>query len=130
MPGLTSSFAPMAVTMPFCSSVKSFFLNFAASPAFGQDEVWLVTGGGKGITAAVVGVILNLSVWFALNVLFESVTEKSWGPVAIPTPQLSALDITAVSLTILAGALIFRLKLGMGTVLVLMSVAGLVAHNI
>lgn len=83
-----------------------------------------------GITAAVVGVILNLSVWFALNVLFESVSVKSLGPLAIPTPQLSALDFTALSLTILAGALIFRLKLGMGTVLALMSMAGLVAHNI
>ncbi|WP_298848420.1 chromate efflux transporter [uncultured Ruegeria sp.] len=83
-----------------------------------------------GITAAVVGVILNLSVWFALNVLFESVPEISWGPLAIPAPQISALDIVALGLTILAGALIFRLKLGMGIVLVLMSIAGLAAHNI
>ncbi|WP_171675575.1 chromate efflux transporter [Ruegeria sp. HKCCD4332] len=82
------------------------------------------------ITAAVVGVILNLSVWFALNVLFESVPHISWGPLAIPTPQLSQMDFTALGLTILAGALIFRLKLGMGTVLALMSVAGLAAHTI
>ena len=83
-----------------------------------------------GSTAAVVGVILNLSVWFALNVLFESVPHISWGPLAIPVPQLSQLDFTALGLTILAGVLIFRVKLGMGMVLALMSIAGLAAHNI
>ncbi|WP_171234569.1 chromate efflux transporter [Ruegeria sp. HKCCA6837] len=84
----------------------------------------------NGITAAVVGVILNLSVWFALNVLFESVPNISWGPLAIPAPQLSQLNFAALGLTALAGVLIFRLKLGMGTVLALMSIAGLAAHNI
>lgn len=83
-----------------------------------------------GITAAVVGVILNLSVWFALNVLFESVPDMNLGPAAIPVPQVSSLNIPALALTFIAGILIFRLKLGIGTVLVLMSLAGLVAHNI
>ena len=39
-----------------------------------------LAGALAAITAAVVGVILNLSVWFALHVLFGSVTERHWGP--------------------------------------------------
>ena len=128
--GYTLALAAGAVAL-WATFVPCFLWIFLAAPYLDRLAARpRLSAALHGITAAVVGVILNLSVWFALNVLFESVTEKSWGPVAIPTPQLSALDITAVSLTILAGALIFRLKLGMGTVLVLMSVAGLVAHNI
>ncbi|WP_170344386.1 chromate efflux transporter [Ruegeria atlantica] len=128
--GFTLALAAGAVAL-WATFVPCFLWIFLAAPYLDRLAARpRLSAALHGITAAVVGVILNLSVWFALNVLFESVTEKSWGPVAIPTPQLSALDITAVSLTILAGALIFRLKLGMGTVLVLMSVAGLVAHNI
>jgi chromate transporter len=83
-----------------------------------------------GITAAVVGVILNLSLWFALNVLFGSVPRMSWGPVALPVPDVGSLDFTALALTLVAGVLIFRMKLGMATVLMLMAVAGLAAHFI
>ena len=81
-----------------------------------------------GITAAVVGVILNLSVWFALNVLFGSVPQAALGPVSIPIPQLDALNLPALALTISAGALIFRFKFGLATVLGLMALAGMMMH--
>ncbi|MEX0277288.1 MAG: chromate efflux transporter [Ruegeria sp.] len=79
----------------------------------------------RGVTAAVVGVILNLSVWFGMNVLFGQVGAWAWGPLSVPLPDLSSLDIKALALTIAASVLIFRLKFGFATALALMSLAGL-----
>ncbi|MEX0328787.1 MAG: chromate efflux transporter [Ruegeria sp.] len=79
----------------------------------------------RGVTAAVVGVILNLSVWFGMNVLFGQVGAWAWGPLSVPLPDLSSVDIKALALTITASVLIFRLKFGFATALALMSVAGL-----
>ncbi|WP_052261478.1 chromate efflux transporter [Ruegeria sp. ANG-S4] len=79
----------------------------------------------RGVTAAVVGVILNLSVWFGMNVLFGQVGVLAWGPLSVPLPDLSSLDIKALALTIAASVLIFRLKFGFATALALMSLAGL-----
>ncbi|NOD96217.1 chromate efflux transporter [Ruegeria sp. HKCCD6228] len=128
--GFTLALAAGAVAL-WATFVPCFLWIFLAAPYLDRLAARpRLSAALHGITAAVVGVILNLSVWFALNVLFESVSEKSWGPLAIPMPQISALNFTAFGLTILAGTLIFRLKLGMGTVLALMSIAGLAAHNI
>lgn len=82
----------------------------------------------QGITAAVVGVILNLSVWFALNVLFDSVSQKAWGPIVVPVPDFGSLDYIALILTIVAGVLILRLKFGMAVTLLLMACAGMGVH--
>ena len=45
-----------------------------------------------GITAAVVGVIANLALYFALHVLFDDVDERSWGPVEVESPHLASFD--------------------------------------
>jgi chromate transporter len=67
----------------------------------------------SGITAAVVGVVLNLAVWFALNVMFATVQERHLGALRLYRPDLATLDIA--SLVISAGAFfaLFRLRLGM-----------------
>ena len=57
-----------------------------------------LSGALAGITAAVVGVILNLSVWFALHVLF-GVTEKHAGPLRWFAFDLLALDLKASALS-------------------------------
>lgn len=44
-----------------------------------------------GITAAVVGVIANLAVFFALHTLFDETTNRSWGPVTVDLPDLTTL---------------------------------------
>ncbi len=59
------------------------------------------------ITAAVVGVILNLSVWFALHVLFRTVTDTALGPMILPVPEFSSLDTVAAALALLAAVLLF-----------------------
>lgn len=75
------------------------------------------------ITAAVVGVILNLTVWFALHVMFRQVTAYTAGPLHVPLPQLASIDWLAVTLALVAAALLLRAKLGM--MIVLASCGGL-----
>ncbi len=64
----------------------------------------------RAITAAVVGVMANLSVWFALHVVFERVTPE--GVLAMPLPDWSSFDATAFGLTVLAGILMLLLNRG------------------
>ncbi|KGM47740.1 chromate efflux transporter [Pseudooceanicola atlanticus] len=74
------------------------------------------------ITAAVVGVILNLSLWFALHVLFGTVDETG----TIPRPQLDSFDPLALALTAIAAGLLVLLRLGLLTALALMAALGLI----
>lgn len=60
----------------------------------------------NGVGAAVVGVIANLALWFALHTFFETQT-RVWGPFNVTVPQLSTLDLTAVALAVVAGLLVF-----------------------
>ncbi|MET0870265.1 MAG: chromate efflux transporter [Methyloceanibacter sp.] len=71
-----------------------------------------LAGALAGVTASVVGVILNLSLWFALHVLFGSVTESWLGPLQLWTPDLATLNVEAMVLAILAAILIFGFHVG------------------
>ena len=59
------------------------------------------------VTAAVVGVILNLTVWFAINVLFGRVTETWTGPLRLYLPDLASINWVALVLAGLAVWLMF-----------------------
>ncbi len=76
------------------------------------------------ITAAVVGVILNLAVWFALHVLFEDVETWKTGPLSLEVPALQSFDPTAGLLSALALIAVFRLKLGMAPLILLAALTG------
>ena len=78
------------------------------------------------ITAAVVGVIANLSVWFLLHVWFAQVTSWSVGPVTLPLPVLASVSAPAIGLSLLAASLLVVLRLNLLLVLPLMGGAGLV----
>jgi chromate transporter len=65
------------------------------------------------ITAAVVGVILNLSLWFGLHVMFRTVSEVRSGPLRLLIPELSSLDLASACLSGLAMLAMFRFKLGL-----------------
>ncbi|MGD9785222.1 MAG: chromate efflux transporter [Hyphomicrobiaceae bacterium] len=71
----------------------------------------------RGVTAAVVGVILNLSVWFAIHVLFARVASWKLGWLALPLPELASLVPLAAVLTVVAMVLIFVLHRGVATTL-------------
>jgi chromate transporter len=84
-----------------------------------------LAGALAGVTAAVVGVIFNLSLWFALHVMFGSVTAAWHGPVLLWTPDLASLNVEALLLAILAGALLFGLRLGTLSTLAITAAASL-----
>ncbi len=75
----------------------------------------------SGITAAVVGVILNLGVWFALHVLFPGITERAFGPVQVLVPDLASLDWAALAIGVASAVALLRfhwnllLTLGLAT---------------
>jgi chromate transporter len=60
-----------------------------------------------GITAAVVGVIANLAVYFALHTLFADTEHVAWGPVKFQIPHLDSLQLPELVVTILGCVLIF-----------------------
>lgn len=62
----------------------------------------------KAITAAVVGVIANLSLWFAAHVLFATVTPIAIGPLHLIAPDLSSLKLLPTALALLAAQLLLR----------------------
>ena len=80
-------------------------------------------GALAGVTAAVVGVIGNLALWFGLRVLF---TDMAPGPLGLNWPAPASLDIAALLLTLLAALCLFRLKLGVVKTLAVAALAGLV----
>ena len=92
-----------------------------------------LAGALTAITAAVVGVILNLSVWFALHTLFRETTPVRAFPLAFDMPVISSVDIPALVLSIAAATAIFRFNVGMLWVLagscaagVLLRLAGMI----
>jgi chromate transporter len=80
------------------------------------------------ITAAVVGVILNLSIWFALHVLFGEVNDVYAYGMRLHVPVLASIDWAAVVLSVIAAVAIFRLNLGMVWTLALCCVLGVAFH--
>ncbi len=63
-----------------------------------------------GITAAVVGVIANLALYFALHTLFDETTRVTDGPFGFDVPQLESIQWAALAITALGCVLIFRLR--------------------
>jgi len=89
-----------------------------------------LSGALAGITAAVVGVILNLSVWFALHVLFGRVTEQHVGPLRWFAFDPLALDLKATALATIAAVLAFRLHRSLIEVVGMMAVLGVVVRYV
>ena len=83
-----------------------------------------LSGALAAITAAVVGVILNLSVWFALHVLFGKVTEMHAGPLRWYAFDPFALDLRAAALAAIAAVLAFGLHRSLIEVVVAMAALG------
>jgi chromate transporter len=85
-------------------------------------------GALKAITAAVVGVILNLSIWFALHVLFARVTRQQMGPITLWQPELATIEWLALALFLLCAFLAFRLHWGIIRILLVAGGLGAVAR--
>ncbi len=80
------------------------------------------------ITAAIVGVVLNLAVWFSLHVLFADVAELRIGPLRVLVPDWGTVDWVAAALAVSAAVAMLRYRIGMVATLAAAAACGLVYH--
>ncbi len=86
--GIAGALVTLWVTFAPC-----FLWIFAGAPYIEQLTAQpRLKGALEAITAAVVGVILNLSIWFSLHVLFAELPSLQVGPVKLLTPVWHSLD--------------------------------------
>ncbi len=114
-----------AVLTTWVTFLPSFLWIFAGAPFIEKMRGNVaLTGAMSAITAAVVGVILNLAIWFGLHVLFRETTSFTYGSWRIDTPVLASLSSPSLILTLLAAAAIFRLKMSVITTLLTSAALG------
>ena len=106
--------------------VPPMTLIFAGAPFVEQLRAnHRLSGALAAITAAVVGVILNLTVWFALHVLFGRVSEMRTGPLRWYAFDPLALDLKVAALATLAALLAFQFKRGLVELVLVMAALGI-----
>src|SRR5437588_1718432 len=87
-----------------------------------------LNGALSAITAAVVGVVLNLAIWFALHTVFREVRPVDGYGLRFDMPLPQSVNVWALALSVAAIIAIFRFKVGMITTLLVCSAAGIVLH--
>jgi chromate transporter len=108
--------------------VPCFLWIFAGAPWIDWLDNWpRVRSALAAITSAVTGVILNLSLWFALHVMFGKV-ERLAGPVPMWWPDWTSFDVAAFALAIGLCFALMKLQWGIPKTLALGLVAGLLWH--
>ena len=111
--------------------VPCFLWIFAGAPFIERLRAnKALTGALAAITAAVVGVILNLALWFALHYLFGAVTERRYGPLRLDLPEWSSLDPTAALLAAAALVAVLRFRAGMVAVIIGCAIAGMAVRGL
>jgi chromate transporter len=115
-----------ALLTTWVTFAPSFLFIFAGAPyveALRGNRV--LAGALSAIGAAVVGVVLNLALWFALHVLFAKVTAVAVPPIVLDLPVLASLDWRALVLAVLAGILMLWLRAGVLLTLGIAAIGGL-----
>jgi chromate transporter len=103
-----------AVLTTWVTYVPCFLWIFVGAPWVERlRESTLLRGALAGITAAVVGVIANLAIWFSLHTLFAEVAERRFGPLALHVPAWATLDLAAAAIALGAAVATLRFHVGM-----------------
>ncbi|MBT3769506.1 MAG: chromate efflux transporter [Acidiferrobacteraceae bacterium] len=106
--------------------VPCFLWIFMGAPYVEQlRQSQMLSAAFAAITAAVVGVILNLAVWFALHVMFKDVGIFEAFGLRVAVPDLMTLDPIAVALVVTALIAVFVFRVGMIALLGAAAVVGL-----
>jgi chromate transporter len=109
--------------------VPCFFWIFLGAPYIERLRGnRLLTSALSAITAAVVGVVLNLAVWFGVHTLFQTVVERQIYGMRLLIPEWQSVDLAACAVAILAMLLTFYWKRGMATTLAISAVVGAVLY--
>ncbi|WP_312907441.1 chromate transporter [Natronosalvus caseinilyticus] len=118
-----------SIVVTWVTFVPCFLFIFLGAPYIeylrGKESL---TAALSGITAAVVGIILNLAVWFGLHVLFEDHWTYDGYGMDLLVPFFETLDVAALVIVAGSFALIFRFKQGMLRTLAIAMAAGLFYH--
>jgi chromate transporter len=102
-----------------------FLWIFAGAPWIDWLDSWpRLRSALSAITAAVTGVILNLSLWFALHVIFGR-AERLQGPLPLWWPDIATFDLASLVLVVIFTFALVRLKAGIPKTLALGLFAGL-----
>jgi chromate transporter len=129
-----------ALLTAWATFIPSFIWIFAGAPYIERLRGnRLMNAALSAITAAVVGVILNLAIWFALHVVFTRVGAFELPLIAhsglpldlsLPVPDWTSLDLAAVAVAIVAAVMIFRFHQGVGRTLVVAALLGLALRTL
>ncbi len=105
--------------------VPSFLFIFVGAPFVERlrDNRW-IAGALAAVTAAVVGVIANLALWFGLHVVFAEVGEATLGPIGLPVPDLQTFDFAAALIALAAAIALLRFQAGIVPVLGVAALTG------
>jgi chromate transporter len=87
-----------------------------------------LSGALSAITAAVVGVILNLAIWFGIHTIFGEVRPFAWGPLSFDAPVWGSVNPWALLLSAAAIVAMFKFKIGMLPTLAATSAAGIILY--
>jgi len=127
---LALGFAGGAVAL-WATFVPCFLWIFAGAPYIewisAQPRLKSALGA---IIAAVVGVVLNLSVWFALHVFFTDVRSEHWGWLTLWLPDLACLDWRVPVLAVFCGVLLLRFHAALIWVLLASAMGGVLLSQI
>lgn len=82
------------------------------------------------ITAAVVGVIMNLALWFALHVVFHEIRTLDFLGIELDVPSLGSINWRAAALAVAAMIAMLRFKVGMITTLAVCAIAGVAIQHL
>jgi chromate transporter len=130
---LAEGFSPLAagllasVLVTWVTFVPCFLWIFLGAPYIeGLRRIRFLNTALAAVTAAVVGVILNLAVWFSINTLFGHIMEKHSYGIRLLIPDWTTLDLPALLIAVAAFISLFRTKLGLIPTLAGSATAGLI----
>jgi chromate transporter len=114
------------VTALWFTFVPCFLWIFAGAPYIeAAGRVKWISAALSAVTAAVVGVIANLALWFGLHVLFGEVGEAIFGPLHLPQFSFGQLDWAALAIALAAGVALIKYHANLFLVLGSAAAAGI-----
>jgi chromate transporter len=131
------SFDPLAagivgsIVTTWVTFVPCFFWIFLGAPFVERlRSNKALSAALSSVTAAVVGAVLNLAVWFALHTLFDSVATTTVLGLVVEIPELSTINLGACLATCVAMLLTFYFKKGMVVTLAVSTVLGIALYSV
>ncbi len=126
-PLLAAAFGGLLATwMTFCPCF--LWISLVAPFIEGLRRKAFLNSSLQAVTAAAVGMILNLSAWFGIHTLFRHVRHVNLGLIHFDSPLFTSFDLWAFGLFVLSAIAIFRFKIGAPTTLLASCIVGVILY--